>query len=74
MQTSSLYRPQHKAYCRREFFEARSVAPQIAEQALQMIGSLYAIEVTVGKAKLKNTANREYRVLHAKPVVDRFFE
>ena len=39
-----------------------------------MISSLYAIEVTVGKAKLKNTANREYRVLHAKPVVDRFFE
>ena len=61
------------AHCRREFFEARAVQPQLAEQALQMIGALYKVEETIGKAKLKDAAKREYRVEHAKPIVDRFF-
>jgi hypothetical protein len=40
------------AHCRRKFFEARNIEPERAEQALQMIGALYAIEAKIREQRL----------------------
>lgn len=61
------------AHTRREFFEAQTVEPAMAGQALERIGALYAVEEHIRKEKLKPEAKREYRLEHAKPIVESFF-
>lgn len=61
------------AHSRRKFFEAQSVEPERAGQALEMIGQLYAVERHIGEAKLVGEARRAHRLAQAKPVVHQFF-
>jgi transposase len=61
------------AHCRRKFFEARNIEPERAEQALEMIGALYAIEAKIRELALTGAAKRALRIADAKPIVDRFF-
>ncbi|MBV8049288.1 MAG: IS66 family transposase [Paludibacterium sp.] len=60
-------------HCRRGFFEAQEAEPEAAAAALKFIGALYAVEETIREQKLKGEKKREYRLDHAKPVVERFF-
>ncbi|MBW8067784.1 MAG: IS66 family transposase [Ferrovum sp.] len=60
-------------HTRRKFHDARMAEPTGAEQALKMIGSLYAVEDAIRTAALSGEAKRNYRLTHTKPVVDAFF-
>ncbi|GHU19690.1 hypothetical protein FACS189475_07340 [Betaproteobacteria bacterium] len=57
-------------HCRREFFEAQAAEPEQAGQALDYIGTLYAVEAKIQESKLKSEAKREYRLDHARSIVD----
>lgn len=61
------------AHARRKFFDAQSVEPERAGQALEMIGKLYAVEKHIREAKLVGEARRAHRLAQAKPVVRAFF-
>jgi transposase len=62
------------AHSRRKFIEARDVEPDRAEQALSIIGALYAIEEKIRDQQLSGEAKRALRMAEAKPLVDQFFE
>lgn len=62
------------AHVRREIFEAQDIDPARADEALQMIGALYAIEDTIREKALSREAKRIMRQTEAKPLADRFFE
>ena len=61
------------AHSRRKFFDAQSIEPERAGQALEMIGTLYAVEQHIREARLVGEARRAYRLAHAKPVLGQFF-
>jgi transposase len=61
------------AHSRRKFFEAKDVEPVRTEEALDMIGALYAIEARIRDQGLTGDAKRSVRLIEAKPVADRFF-
>lgn len=61
------------AHTRRAFFEAQGAEPQAAARALDMIGGLYAVEKRIGEQKLSATKKLDYRLTHAKPIVEQFF-
>ena len=61
------------AHCRREFFEARNIEPGRAEEALQAIAGLYAVEAEVRERNLTGQAKREKRQEKAMPIAKRFF-
>jgi transposase len=61
------------AHTRRKLFEAKDVEPAIAEQGLDLIGGLYAVEERLREQKLCATKKLDYRLMHAKPIVERFF-
>ena len=61
------------AHSRRKFFDAQSVEPERAAQALDMIGALYAVEKQIREADLVGQARRAYRIAQARPVVHKFF-
>lgn len=61
------------AHTRRGFFEAQTVEPEAALQALTLIGELYQVEEHLRREKLTGPRKRDYRLEHAKPVVERFF-
>jgi hypothetical protein len=54
-------------------FEAQAAEPELAGQALDTLGALYAVEAKIQENKLKGEAKREYRLDHARPVVETFF-
>ncbi|MDA8248568.1 MAG: IS66 family transposase [Rhodospirillales bacterium] len=60
-------------HTRRGFFEAQSIEPQAAAQALDFIGRLYAVEDRIREQKLSMAKKRDYRLRHAKPIVETFF-
>jgi len=60
-------------HTRRNFFEAQTVEPEAAGQALELIGALYQVEESIREEKLSGAGKRDYRLAHAKPVVERFF-
>jgi transposase len=62
------------AHARRLFFDAESVEPDLAAEALDRIGALYAHEKSIREKALKGEDKRQYRLEHARPVVERFFE
>lgn len=61
------------SHTRRLFFDAQEAEPHAAGQALDQIGALYAIEDQIRKQNLTGEKKREYRLLHAKPLVEEFF-
>lgn len=61
------------AHCRREFFEARAIEPERAEQALQAIAALYAVEAEIRDKGLQGQARQALRQEKAMPVARRFF-
>ena len=61
------------AHCRREFFRAQSVEPELAGQALERIGRIYEIEKQIRQANLSVANKHLYRVEHSKPLVEDFF-
>jgi transposase len=62
------------AHARRLFFDAESVEPDLAAQALDRIGALYSHEKSLRDEGLKGEDKRQYRLEHERPVVERFFE
>jgi transposase len=73
-QKCGLTRAQCWAHSRRKFFEAHSVEPERAAQALEMIGQLYAVEQHIREVQLVGEARRAHRLAQAKPMADRFFD
>ena len=61
------------AHTRRLFFEAQGVEPTATAQALELIGALYAVEARIREHKLGATKKLDYRLTHAKPIVEQFF-
>jgi transposase len=62
------------AHTRRGFFEAQTVEPEAAAEALDQIGVIYAVEARIREQALQGEKKRDYRLAHAKPLVERFFE
>ena len=60
-------------HCRREFINAEATEPALAAKALESIGALYVVEAKIREARLKGDAKREYRLDHARPIVEAFF-
>lgn len=60
------------AHTRRAFFEAREIEPQRAEQALQMIGELYAVEADIRSRGLVAQAKRAERQRRSRPQLAEF--
>ena len=61
------------AHTRRHLFEAKDAEPQVAAQALEFIGALYAVEEHIRDKKLGAAKKLDYRLMHAKPIVEQFF-
>ncbi len=61
-----------RTHARREFFEARTNDATRAEPALVFIGKLYQIEAHCRENRLSPTDRKEYRLVHALPVLDAF--
>jgi hypothetical protein len=62
------------AHVRRKIFDAQDIDPARADEALRMIGALYAIEERIRKEALSKAAKRAMRQTAAKPFVEKFFE
>jgi transposase len=61
------------AHTRRKFVEAQTAEPGLVAQALEQIGTLYALEVQGREQKVTADAKRRQRLVHAQPVVEQFF-
>ena len=61
------------SHTRRLFFEAQDAEPQAAAQALDLIGALYELEARVREDNLAAARKLDYRLIHAKPIVEQFF-
>lgn len=61
------------AHTRRHLFEAKDVEPEAAAQGLDFIGGLYAVEERIREQKLSTARKLDYRLMYAKPIVERFF-
>jgi len=70
---SGLLHAQCWAHSRRKFFEAQSIEPEKAAQALDQIGALYAVEAHIRENNLTGETKRAYRQQHATPLVATFF-
>lgn len=62
------------AHCRREFFKAQAVEPELAGQALARIGRIYEIEEDIRVRKLAGANKHLHRLTHSKSEVEAFFE
>ena len=61
------------AHTRRKLFEAQDADPGTAAHGLDLIGGLYAVEERIRVQKLAATKKLDYRLMHAKPIVEQFF-
>jgi transposase len=61
------------AHTRRKFFEAQKAEPELCAAALEQIGAIYAVEAQIRENGLNGEKKRDYRLLHGKPLVERFF-
>jgi transposase len=65
------------AYCwthtRRQFFEAKDADPERCHIAMEFIRQLFDVETDIGKLKLKGDKKRDHRLIHSKPIVERFY-
>lgn len=62
------------AHTRRHLFEAKDAEPEIAAQGLDLIGDLYAVEERIREQRLVAAKKLDYRLMYAKPIVERFFD
>jgi transposase len=62
------------AHSRRKIHEAKDIEPAHAEQALEWIGALYAVEAQIRDEGLTGQAKRARRQQQARPVVERLFK
>jgi transposase len=53
------------AHARRKFFEAKGANPQLSQEALDLFGSLYAVEKYIREQQLTGEAKLDYRKTHA---------
>jgi len=60
-------------HTRRTFERAKDIEPAASAEALERIGALYRIEAQIRAQGLTGAAKRDWRLTHAKPVVDAFF-
>jgi len=72
-ESTGLTHAQCWAHTRRKFFEAQNADPVAAAQALDQIGAIYAVEAQIRELKLIGEQKHDYRLLHAKPLVEGFF-
>lgn len=72
-QATGLTRAQCWAHTRRKFFEAQDVEPERSRFALERIGKLYEIEVTMRAKGLSTAQKAALRQAEAKPVAEQFF-
>jgi len=72
-ESTGLIHAQCWAHTRRKFFEAQDANPAAAAQALDQIGAIYAIEAHIRDHELTGEQKRDYRLIHAKPLVEGFF-
>lgn len=72
-QKTGLTHAQCWAHARRTLFEAQDAEPQTAAQGLDLIGELYAVEDRIRSQKLGAARKLDYRLMYAKPIVERFF-
>ncbi len=61
------------AHTRRHLFEATDAEPEAAARGLDFIGGLYAVEDCIREQKLSAAKKLDYRLMHAKPIVEQFF-
>lgn len=61
------------AHTRRHLFEAKDVEPEVAAQGLDLIDALYAVEARIREHTLSAAKKLDYRLMHAKPLVEQFF-
>ena len=69
----AIVRAQCWAHTRRKFVEAQPVEPGLVAQALEQIGTLYALEARGREQKLTENAKLRHRQVYAQPVVEQFF-
>jgi len=72
-QKTGLTHAQCWAHTRRKVFEAQGAEPQAAAQGLDLIGGLYAVEERIRSQHLSAAKKLDYRLTHAKPIVQQFF-
>jgi transposase len=60
-------------HTRRTFERAKDLEPAAVASALEHIGALYRIEAEIREQGLTGPAKRDYRLAHAKPLVNAFF-
>jgi len=70
---TGLTRAQCWTHTRRKFLEAQDVEPEHAKHALDLIGSLYAIEARIRDLGLTGAEKLALRQAEAKPIADQFF-
>lgn len=61
-------------HARREFVKAEDSAPIQAKEALDLLRPLWKIEKEIAAARIEGNDKLIHRVLHSKPVVDKFFD
>ena len=71
-QKTGLTHAQCWAHTRRKLFEAQDAEPAAA-RGLDFIAGLYAVEERIRAQKLSAARKLDYRLMHAKPIVERFF-
>ena len=62
------------AHARRKVFDAQDIEPGPAGEALDAIGALYAVEAHIREERMTGSDKRAYRLAHARPVAERFFD
>lgn len=72
-QQAELTHAQCWAHTRRKLFEAQDVEPEAAARGLDFIGGLYAVEERIRSENLRAARKLDYRLMHAKPIVEQFF-
>ena len=61
------------SHCRREFAKIRDLDPVRCDEALDLIGGLYAEEETIRKKKLSGREKLLWRRDHSRPIVEAFW-
>ena len=72
--TDDITHAQCWVHTRRQFFEAQSDEPVLAEEMMQRMAALFALEAECKEQGLEGEEKREHRLTHSKPIVDGILE
>ena len=72
--TDDITHAQCWVHTRRQFFDAQSDEPVLAEEMMHRMAALFAFEAECKEQGLEGEAKREHRLKHSKPVVDGIIE